>query len=144
MDGSVKYVNLRTGAGGGGTVIPDGTVAGQVLVWNGSSWSAQGISTPINIVFYGKAGNCTLEAAAVGGNMLNTIIVKNQGESDIRILIQTQEDIPREMFNEVVPAGASVAMTINTPFNETLSMDLSSEDWAGSTVDVAFYQHKQF
>lgn len=143
MDGTVKYINLRTGPGGSGS-LPDGTESGQVLQWNGSAWVAVSAAVPFNALFGPYSANGSMASAVAGMCKLVSITLQNTSAYPVQIVISTTGGTAYELVNDLIPAGELYTVTVNMPFAVTSNLSITSPDWNGATVRLSLHQHKIF
>jgi hypothetical protein len=152
MDGTSLYVNLRTGPGG--TALPPGEQAGDILRWNGSAWlpvAPSELGIGLQVVKYQDLSSEWDPAMKIpAGRILHSIIFKaTYGDAPCQLSGGTdagKDDVFQScaisgIDPEYNPEGLTT-IVVNKLVSATTEKDVVintvavSDYWSGSVFDV--------
>lgn len=139
MDGTYKYVNLRTGPDGSG--LPPGSQVGQVPVWNGSAWvPGQPAQSRVDVVKYEDVSSeyHPLMTIPAGWLLQNMIIRSTYGSFGAQLSCGTKsgaDDIFQSVaINNIDPTYNPEGITV-VPVGRLFSIESQTSVYLGQVSD---------
>ena len=117
MDGTSKYVNLKTGPGGGNG-MPSGDQVGDLLQWNGSDWEP--VQLPVkNPVVYTLHNNIQISDAVPIGCKLVHVTLINPEDGIITATLGITDGGHEILDSEPISAGGHLDLPVDRFYSPT-------------------------
>ncbi|MCX6266702.1 MAG: hypothetical protein NTW16_05000 [Bacteroidetes bacterium] len=123
MDGTSKYINLKTGPQGDG--MPPGEQVGDILRWNGVYWIPVQLAQLVAPVVYHLSENGEVDGAVPAGHRLNHVTIINNDSVTREASVGFTEDGVELLDHEQIEAYK----WIDIPVERLLSLTQESSLW---------------
>jgi hypothetical protein len=133
MDGTSKYINLRTGPGGVG--MPPGSLVGDIFQWNGAEWVLVQlddlVADAIGPTIYNRSASGEIPNVAAIGKKLGHVTMINLGANSVNISLGYSNGGTELLDHEEIEAGG----WIDIPVNRRLSFTSALSLWLDASTD---------